>query len=97
MQYELELNKYEEVGQLSKFKRKSWIKTSVVKLVAILIIGILFGRINLLLNQSDNSGIAPMGIAYLIAVVIKENRRNSLIASIGVFVGYLTINNSLTD
>ena len=97
MQYGLEVNKYEEVGRLSNVKRKALMKTSIVKLVTILIIGILFGRINLLLNQSDNSGIAPIGIAYLIAVATKENKRNSLIASIGVFVGYLTISNSLTD
>ena len=92
MQYGLRVNKYEEVGQVSNIKRKAWTKTSVVKLLTILITGILFGRVNLLLNQSDNFGIAPMGIAYLIAVVTKENKKNSLIAAIGIVVGYLTIN-----
>ena len=54
VQYGLRVNKYEEVGQVSNVKRKTWMKTSVVKLITFLIIGILFGRVNLLLNQSDN-------------------------------------------
>ena len=78
--------------KLANVKRKAWMKTSVVKLVTILIIGILLGRVNLLLNQSDSRGIAPMGIAYLMAVVTKENKRDSLIAAIGIAIGYLTIN-----
>ena len=72
-------------------------KTSIAKLGTILIVGILLGRVNLLLNQSDSRGIAPVGIAYLIAVVTKENKKNSLIAAIGIGIGYLTINNLLTD
>jgi len=97
VQYGLGVRKYEEVGQLTNAKRKVWMKTTVVKLVTMLIISIMFGRVNLLLNQSDSSGIAPVGMAYLIAIVTKENKRNSLISAIGIAIGYLTINNLLTD
>ena len=97
MQYGLGVNKYEEINEVENVKRKMWIQTSIVKLGVILIVGVLLGRVNLLLNQSDSSGIAPIGIAYLIAVVTKENKKSSLIAAIGIGIGYLTINNLLTD
>lgn len=97
MQYGLGVNKYEEVNKVSNVKRNIWMRTSVVKLGTILIVGILMGRVNLLLNQSDSHGIAPVGIAYLIAIVTRGNRKNSLIAAIGIALGYLTINTILTD
>ena len=97
MQYGLDINKYEEIKQLSSIKRKAWIKTSVVKLAIILVTGILLGRVNLLLNQSDSRGIAPIGIAYLIAIVAKEDKKDILAAAIGTAIGYLTINDMLTD
>lgn len=97
MQYGLGVSKYEEVGQVTNLKRKLGMKTTVVKLVTMLMVAILFGRVSLLLNQSDGSGVAPMGMAYLIAIVTKENKRDSLIATIGIIIGYLTINNLLTD
>ena len=97
MQYELDVNKYKQMEGYTNIKRKTWMKTSVVKLLTILIIGILLGRVNLLLNQSDSRGIAPMGIAYLMAFATKENKRNILIAATGIAIGYLTINNMLTD
>ena len=92
MQYGLGVNKYEEINEVENVKRKMWIQTSIEKLGVILIVGILLGRVNLLLNQSDSSGIAPIGIAYLIAIVTKENKRSSLVAAIGIGIGYLTIN-----
>lgn len=97
MQYGLGVNKYEEINEVSDMKRKMWMKTDIVKLGIILIVGILLGRVNLLLNQSDSSGIAPVGIAYLIAIITKENRKSILIAAIGIGIGYLTINTLLTD
>lgn len=97
MQYGLGVNKYEEISKVSNLRRNVWMRTSTVKLGTILIIGILMGRVNLLLNQSDSHGIAPVGIAYLIAVVTKGNRKNSLTAAIGIALGYLTINDILTD
>lgn len=97
MQYGLGINKYEEIGGVTKIKRRVWTKIPVVRLGMVFVVGILLGRVNLLLNQSDSRGIAPIGIAYLIAVVTKENKKNSLIAAIGIAIGYLTINDLLTD
>ena len=61
MQYGLGVNKYEEINEVKNTKRKMWMQTYIAKLGAILIVGILLGRVNLLLNQSDSSGIAPVG------------------------------------
>jgi len=97
VQYGLGVNKYEEINEVKNTKRKMWMQTYIAKLGAILIAGILLGRVNLLLNQSDSSGIAPVGIAYLIAIITKENKKNSLVAAIGIGIGYLTIHNLLTD
>lgn len=97
MQYGLDLNTCDEMKETSKIKKFLWIKTSIVKLGAILMAGVLLGRVNLLLNQSDTSGIAPFGIAYLTAMVTKNDKKKSLVAAIGVGVGYLTINKLLTD
>lgn len=97
VQYGLGLDKYEGITRVENLRKKLWMKTSIVKLGIILISGILLGRVNLLLNQSDSLGIAPIGIAYLIAVVTKENRRNSLTVAIGIAIGYLTISSLLTD
>ncbi|WP_160690160.1 stage II sporulation protein E [Clostridium sp. C2-6-12] len=97
VQYGLDINKYQEIKQSSIIKRKAWMKTTVVKLAVILVIGILLGRVNLLLNQSDSRGIAPIGIAYLMAIVTKENKKDMLAGAIGIAIGYLTINNMLMD
>lgn len=97
MQYGLNLDTYDEMKEASKIKRHLWIKSSVVRLGVILIGGILLGRVSLLLNQSDSSGIAPFGIAYLLAITIKNDRKKSLLAAIGTGIGYLTINKLLTD
>nr|WP_312290609.1 stage II sporulation protein E [Clostridium chromiireducens] len=97
VQYGLGMNKYEEINEMTKIKRKVWLRASVAKLGIILVIGILLGRVNLLLNQSDSRGIAPIGIAYLIAIITRENKKKSLVAAIGIAIGYLTINDLLTD
>lgn len=97
MQYGLDINKYQEIKQSSITKRKVWMKTTAVKLAVILVMGILLGRVNLLLNQSDSRGMAPMGIAYLMAIITKENKKDILAATIGISIGYMTINNMLTD
>lgn len=97
VQYGLGVEKCHEINGRTNVKNSVWIKTSLIKLSTILIAGILLGRVSLLLNQSDRSGIAPIGLAYLIAVVTQGNRKNSIVSAIGIAIGYSTINNVLTD
>lgn len=98
MQYELDLSNYKDIGKEYKLKTNSWLKISVVKLVVIFIVGILLGRVVLLLNRADNQGIAPFGIAYLIAIfTVKRNKKKCILASIGVCIGYLSMKDSIND
>ncbi|MFT8347712.1 stage II sporulation protein E [Clostridium saccharoperbutylacetonicum] len=97
VQYGLGVDKYQEISKVTNVKRNIGIKTSLVRLCTILIAGILLGRVSLLLNQSDRSGIAPIGLAYLIAIVTKGNKKDNLAAATGIAIGYLSINNLLTD
>lgn len=97
MQYGLGVDKCEKVNGMINSKKKTRMKASIVKLGMIIVTGILLGRVMLLLNQSDSRGIAPVGIAYLMAVVTRQNKKNSLIAAIGIAIGYFTINDFLTD
>lgn len=97
MQYGLGVNKCEEINGESSVKRKLGMKISITQLTTILVVGVLLSRVNLLLNQSDSHGIAPFGIAYLMAVVTKNNKINNAVAAVGTIIGYMTINNLLTD
>lgn len=97
MQYELNVNKYQEVKNLKKTKGKLKLKLSIINLTLIFVIGILLGRVSLLLNQSDSKGIAPFGIAYLMAIAVKDNKQRDIAAGISVLLGYLTVNPFLSD
>lgn len=97
MQYGLNINTGEDVKNTGKLKRTLWMKTMVVRLITILIMGVLLGRVSLLLNQSDSRGIAPFGIAYLIVIGSKNHVKKTIAAVIGIIIGYLTINNVLTN
>lgn len=98
MQYELELNSYNDIGRNNKVKKNPWLKISLVRLFAIFIIGVSLGRVVLLLNRADNKGIAPFGIAYLMAIcAIKKDKKKCILASIGIAIGYLSMWNSIND
>lgn len=97
MQYELDVNKYEKISHITNVKEKLWMKTSIINMGIIIIAGILSGRVILLLNQSDSKGIAPIGIAYLIAVITSGDKKNSIMAAIGIIIGYLSISDSISD
>ena len=79
MQYGLNMNTGENVKNTGKLKRTLWMKTLAVRLATIFIMGILLGRVNLLLNQSDSRGIAPFGIAFLIVIANKNDGKISII------------------
>ena len=97
MQYGVNVNKYEEVKNLQKTNRRIDVRLPMVKLTLIFIVGVLLGRVRFLLNQSDSKGIAPFGIAYLMAVAIRNDKQKNISAGLGVLVGYLTVVDLLSD
>ena len=54
MQYELELNSYNDIGRNNKVKKNPWLMIFLVWLFAIFIIGVSLGWVVLLLNRADN-------------------------------------------
>ena len=82
MQYGLNVNKYEEVKNLQKTNRRIDVRLPMVKLTLIFIVGVLLGRVSFLLNQSDSKGIAPFGIAYLMAVAIRNDKQKNISATL---------------
>ncbi|ACD51340.1 MULTISPECIES: stage II sporulation protein E [Clostridium] len=91
MQYELNVNAYKN----KKVKKSFLLKMELSRMIFILIGGLLLSRVTLLFSQTQNNGVAPLGIAYLIVIGLKCNRSKTAMASIGVLLGYLTINSKL--
>lgn len=90
VQYELNIKGYEEVRK--EKQKKADVKKLISSLVLIVAGGLMLGRINLLLNQSDVKGIAPFGLAYLMAVILMSNSRaEHLAAGLGTVLGYLSV------
>lgn len=97
MQCELNVNKGEKIKNEKQSSKKIINKKVLGKGLCILIGGFLLGRINLLLNQTDTMGIAPFGIAYLMAVIITDTKFNSIASAVGVCIGSLTIGGLVSD
>ncbi len=70
---------------------KSLCKSPMMKLAVFLVIGFLFGRVNLFLNINDEKGVAPFGLAYLLILFSEENKRKYIAAALGVLLGYISI------
>nr|WP_243240352.1 stage II sporulation protein E [Clostridium cibarium] len=65
--------------------------------MSILLIGILISRVIFFLDSKNMSGIAPFGVAYLLAITIKNNEKNTLSAAIGAAIGYISISMTVND
>ena len=76
MQYGFNVNTGENLKNTGKLRKTLWMKTMAARLITVLIMGVLLGRVNLLLNQSDSHGIAPFGMAYLIVIGSRNNMKN---------------------
>ncbi|MBE6062552.1 MAG: stage II sporulation protein E [Clostridium butyricum] len=97
MQYGLNINKCEEIKKSKDIKTNLFTSLTIKTTGCIFVAGLLLGRVNLLLNNSDSKGIAPFGLAFLLAIVMKNSRKNDLIAGLGVGIGYFSIQDVLID
>lgn len=95
MQYGLDVGRYERVkedkGRILSMKERP------IVLIGILLGGILISRVTLFLNKGNISGIAPFGIAYLVAMAMKRGEKKWIWGGAGVFIGYLTITNNMSE
>lgn len=96
MQFGLDVSTYKRINE-GRDDKKIKINEQPIALISILLSGLLLGRVMLFLNKGNIVGIAPFGIAYLLAVVIRKNEKKTLLAAVGVGIGYLSVGNSLSD
>lgn len=96
MQFGLEVGAYKRVrkGESNKEVR---IKDEPTKFILTVVCGALVGRVTLFLNRDNIWGIAPFGIAYLLAMILDRDERKILLAALGVSLGYLSIAKSLNN
>lgn len=97
MQYGLNVDKCEEIKRSGGVKRNLFTSLNVRTTGYIFVAGLLLGRVNLLLNNSNSKGIAPFGLAFLLAIIMNNNRKNNFIAALGVGLGYFSIQDTLID
>lgn len=94
MQYDLKAGPCKSVNER---KRSLKIGTQVFKLLSMFIGGIFISRVVLYLNTQNIKGIAPFGIAYLLAVIIRADEKSIISTALGVEIGYLTVSFNISD
>lgn len=97
MQYGLNVDKCEEIKRPDRMKRNLFTSFNIRTTGCIFVAGLLLGRVNLLLNNSNSKGIAPFGLAFLLAIIMNNERKNNFFAALGVGLGYFSIQDMLID
>lgn len=69
----------------------------LITLISLFIGGLLISRVVIFLNTKSIEGIAPFGIAYLMAIVMTKDKKKVFLASLGVGIGYFTIASKLEN
>lgn len=91
MQYGVDVSTYKRVENKNK-KKELRVQGTSLNLITSFVMGLLLSRV--LLSATIDMGIAPFGIAYLIGLK-KERGRGTLLALLGVVLGYLSISSIL--
>jgi stage II sporulation protein E len=91
MQYGLNLTKYKKEEKVSTIKR------DLLVMLGLFFAGLLISRVVVCLDANSVEGIAPFGLAYLIAIVMQKDYRKILIATIGVLFGYISVSTVKVD
>ena len=94
MQYGLDYDVYKRVKDDKKEVIKA--KEQPTILFVILIISILISRVIIFYDSGNVSGLAPFGLAYLIAVMMKKDKTKVMTATIGIIAGYFSISGNIT-
>ncbi|MDS0525295.1 stage II sporulation protein E [Clostridium sp. SHJSY1] len=94
MQYGLNVDTYKRVKSNRKVLN---LGEEPIRYINILLGGILVSRVIFYLDAKNISGIAPFGIAYLLAIIIKNSEKSTLSAAIGAAIGYISVFSSVND
>ena len=92
MQYGLDIGSYKRVDN-KKSKRSIKLKHNTLNLVISFGLGIMLSRV--ILSVTQDIGIAPFGIAYLLGIIYKNKGKGIIESFLGVIVGYISIYKNL--
>lgn len=93
MQFDAEVFPYQRIkkaGKEDKNKREIYLY-NIIQGILYFTAGLLISRV-LLVNL-----MAPFGLAFLIAVILREDNKTSIISGCGVLIGYITLNSGLSN
>lgn len=69
--------------------------TTALKVIMYIVTGVMLSRV--VFTIVGGVGVAPFGIAYLLAILISKNHNNKVVAAFGVLLGYLSIYKSIEN
>ncbi len=92
MQYGAKVSNYGN-NKNSILKNNSYV---IINFILYFIIGLLISRVNIAMSFGGFNSLAPFGIAYSLSV-IKKDKRTFYCASLGIFLGYITLFNSIKE
>lgn len=96
MQYGVNFDNYKRVKNSENVKKGINIEASTIGLIIAFVAGGLISRVYLDMNFGVIQGLAPFGLAYLIAITNYE-RKYIVISSLGVILGYATLFSKLIN
>lgn len=91
MQYGVEIFPYQRIKKIKDKQKQRLIRFPIMKVTLVLLSALLASRV-VMVNL-----MAPFGLAFLIAIIVYEDKKMSLAAGIGTLIGYLTVIHSMND
>ena len=96
MQYGVKIDNYKRAKDSENVKNNMKIEASSIGLIMAMVAGLLISRVYLDMTFGVVQVLAPLGLAYLIAITNYE-RKYILSSSLGVIVGYITLFNKVSN
>lgn len=94
MQYGIDVEAYKRE---KKHKRIINLGEEPIALIGMLLGGLLISRVVVYLNIGNITGIAPFGLAYLLAVMKERDVKRNITVAFGILLGYFSIFNYISD
>jgi stage II sporulation protein E len=94
MQYGIDIESYKRE---KKQKRTINLGEEPIALIGLVIGGLLISRIVVYLDMGNVIGIAPFGLAYLLAIMDKRDVKINITVAFGILLGYFSIFNYIND
>lgn len=94
MQFGIDINNYKTA---KKYKKVEGVREDILKLALVFIAALLVSRVMLKFNTGVSMGIAPFGLAFLLAITCERDFKKNLAAFTGVAVGYATVSSVVED